>query len=160
ASAGIVKTLVRLVAALLTLNLLLAGCQPEGEPRTLEEIRARGELRVVTINSPTSYYLGANGAEGFEFSLARAFAQQLGVTLVISPVANVDALQSELSSGRADIAAAQLTADAGWQRIGEAAKPYEEIEQIVVFRRGETKPRGTLQIENAKLAVRAGSPQE
>ena len=62
----------------------------------LEEIRARGELRVVTINSPTSYYLGTHGAEGLEFALARAFAQELGVTLVISPVANVAAMQAEL----------------------------------------------------------------
>jgi membrane-bound lytic murein transglycosylase F len=149
------------MAALLILPLLLAGCQREqGEPRSLDEIRSRGELRVVTINRPTTYYLGANGAEGLEFMLARAFAQELGVTLVMSPVASINALQTELASGRADIAAAQLSADAGWLRVGEAAKPYEEIEQIVVYRRGETRPRGTLQIENAKLAVRAGSPQE
>src|SRR5262245_48747021 len=154
-------TLVRVLAALMILTLLsLAGCQEQAAPKILEEIRARGELRVVTINSPTSYYLGANGTEGLEFSLAREFAQQLGVTLVVSPVANVESLKTELSSGKADIAAAQLTADESWNRIGEAAQPYEEIEQLVVYRRGATKPRGPLQIENAKLAVRAGSPQE
>ncbi len=79
-----------------TALLLVGGCQQQPEPRTLDEIRARGELRVVTINSPTSYYLGTHGAEGLEFDLARAFAQQLGVTLVISPVENVQALQAEL----------------------------------------------------------------
>ena len=143
-----------------TALLLVGGCQQQPEPRTLDEIRARGELRVVTINSPTSYYLGTHGAEGLEFDLARAFAQQLGVTLVISPVENVQALQAELAAKRADIAAAQLSADAAWLRVGEAAEPYEQVEQLVVYRRGEMRPRGTLQIENAKLAVRAGSPQE
>jgi membrane-bound lytic murein transglycosylase F len=147
-------------ACVLALAVLTAGCEREAEPRALDEIRARGELRVVTINSPTSYYLGANGAEGLEFELSRAFAQKLGVTLVISPVANVQALQAELASRKADIAAAQLTADAGWLAIGEAAQPYEQIEQLVVFRRSETRPRGTIQIENSKLAVRSGSPQE
>jgi membrane-bound lytic murein transglycosylase F len=140
---------------------VLAGCQQQPvEPRALEEIRARGELRVVTINSPTSYYLGAHGAEGLDFALTRAFAQRLGVTLVIAPVPNVQALQAELAAKRADIAAAQLTANSSWLRVGEAARAYEHIEQIVVYRRGQTRPRGTLQIESAKLAVRAGSPQE
>ncbi len=30
----------------------------------------------------------------------------------------------------------------------------------MVYRRGEKRPRGTIQLETAKLAVRAGSPQE
>ena len=142
------------------LFLLLSGCGQHPEPRTLDEIRARGELRVVTVNSPTSYYLGTHGAEGLEFALTRAFAKELGVTLVITPVANVAAMQAELASKRADIAAAQLTADSTWSRAGDAAEPYEQIEQLVVYRRGENRPRGTLQIESARLAVRAGSPQE
>ena len=37
---------------------------------------------------------------------------------------------------------------------------YDRIPQLVVFRQGKTRPRGTLQIEAAHLAVRAGSPQE
>ena len=138
----------------------LAGCAPEPAPPALEEIRTRGELRVVTINSPTSYYLGTHGAEGLEFALARAFAKELGVTLVISPVPNQAAMQAELAAKRADIAAAQLTADPTWLFVGDAAEPYEQIEQLVVYRRGQTRPRGTLQIESARLAVRAGSPQE
>jgi membrane-bound lytic murein transglycosylase F len=148
------------VAATTALLLSLSGCAQPESSRALDEIRARGELRVVTINSPTSYYLGTHGAEGLEFALTRAFAKDLGVTLVITPVANLAAMQAELAAKRADIAAAQLTADAGWLRSGDAARPYEQIEQLVVYRRGETRPRGTLQIESARLAVRSGSPQE
>jgi len=147
-------------ALILTTALVLCGCQQNAAPHSVQDIRARGELRVVTINSPTSYYLGADGAEGLEFALARSFAQKLGVTLVITPVANEAALQAELAAKRADIAAAQLTADANWLKVGDAAEPYEQIEELVVYRRGETRPRGTLQIESAKLAVRLGSPQE
>src|SRR6185437_17097432 len=66
-------------------------------------VHARAELRVVTLNSPTSYYLGANRAEGLEFELASEFAQRLGVTLYMYPVANVRAMQAELASGRAGI---------------------------------------------------------
>ena len=43
---------------------------------------------------------------------------------------------------------------------GEAAEPYTRIPQLVVYQRDGVRPRGTLQFESAKLAVRAGSPQE
>ncbi|MGH8211595.1 MAG: transporter substrate-binding domain-containing protein, partial [Steroidobacteraceae bacterium] len=146
------------VAALSAAVALLVSCKPA--PPALEQIRARHELRVVTLNLPTCYYLGAQGTEGLEFELARQFAAQLGVTLSMYPVANERAMQAALESGRADIAAAQLTATPEWKHAGEAAKPYAQIPQLVVYQREGTKPRGTLQFETAKLAVRAGSPQE
>lgn len=137
---------------------LACGCTPR--PASLEEIRARGELRVVTLNSPTSYYYGAHGPEGLELELARDFAEQLGVALVMYPVADVAAIRAELAAGKADIAAAGLTIDTSWKRYGDASKTYGMVPQLVVYRRGTTRPRGTLQLESAKLAVRAGSAQE
>ncbi len=137
---------------------VLAACQPA--PPYLDQIRARHELRVVTLNLPTSYYLGSQGTQGLEFELARTFASQLGVTLSMYPVANEQAMQIELASGRADIAAAQLTANPEWRHAGKAAEPYARIPQLVVYQRESQRPRSTLQLEKAKLAVRAGSPQE
>ena len=95
-------------AGLTAAAVLLASCTPA--PSALEQIRARHELRVVTLNLPTCYYLGSHGTEGLEFELARSFAAKLGVTLSMFPVANERAMQAALASGRADIAAAQLTA--------------------------------------------------
>src|ERR1700756_3100131 len=88
------------IAALTAAAALLASCRPA--PPVLDQIRARHELRVVTLNLPTSYYLGAQGTEGLEFELARSFASQLGVSLSMYPVANERALQAEMASGRAD----------------------------------------------------------
>ncbi len=144
--------------ALTAVASLLASCKPA--PTALEQIRARHELRVVTLNLPTCYYLGSQGTEGLEFELARQLASQLGVTLSMYPVANERAMQAALASGQADIAAAQLTATPEWRHAGTAAEPYAHIPQLVVYARGSTRPRSTLQLEKAKLAVRAGSPQE
>ncbi|HEY7890266.1 MAG TPA: membrane-bound lytic murein transglycosylase MltF [Steroidobacteraceae bacterium] len=137
---------------------LLASCAQA--PSALQQIRARGELRVVTLNLPTCYYLGAQGPEGLEYDLASRFAAQLGVRLKIYTVPNEAGIRSELASGHADIAAAQLTDAASWWRAGQAAAPYAQIPQLVVYRRDEPQPRDTLQLESARLAVRAGSPQE
>jgi membrane-bound lytic murein transglycosylase F len=137
---------------------LLASCTPQ--PSTLDEIRARNEIRVVTLNIPTCFYFGAHGTEGFEYKLAKQFAAELGVKLVMYPVATERAMQAELAAGRADIAAAQVTSTKEWRRVGEASDPYGHISQLVVYGRSGVRPRGTLQLEKAKLAVRAGSPQE
>ena len=80
--------------------------------------------------------------------------------LVIYPVANAEAMQEALTTGQADLAAAQITADAKWEQAGDAAAPYGRIPQLVVYRQSAPRPRSTLQLEAAKLAVRADSPQE
>ena len=139
--------------------LLFAGCARH-EPSALDAVRARGELRVVTLNLPTCYYFGAQGTEGLEYQLANRFASQLGVKLTMYPVASERAMQDELGAGRADLAAASLSDSPDWQRVGEAAVPYANIPQLVVYQRSGVRPRDTLQLESARLAVRAGSPQE
>jgi len=139
--------------------LLLAGCTRH-EPTALDAVRARGELRVVTLNLPTCYYFGAQRTEGLEYELANRFASQLGVKLTMYPVASERAMQDELAAGRADIAAASLSDSPEWQQVGDAAVPYANIPQLVAYRRSGVRPRDTLQLESARLAVRAGSPQE
>src|SRR6185312_724664 len=146
------------MALVLVAAALLASCSQA--PSALQQIRARGELRVVTLNLPTCYYLGAQGPEGLEYELASRFAAQLGVRLKIYAVPSEAAIRAELGSGQADLAAAQLTAGPSWWKVGKAADPYAQIPQLVVYRRNETQPRDTLQLESARLAVRAGSPQE
>ncbi|GAC1451829.1 MAG: membrane-bound lytic murein transglycosylase MltF [Steroidobacteraceae bacterium] len=145
------------LAALFTL--LAAGC---GRLHTsaVDEIRQRGELRVVTLNLPTCYYLGAQAPEGLEYQLASRFAAQLGVRLNMYPVANERAMQAELEAHRADIAAASLTSTKEWERVGTAAAPYTLIPQLVVYGHNGVRARDTLQLESARIAVRAGSPQE
>lgn len=135
----------------------LAACSPE--PSGLADVLARGELRVGTVNEPTVYYLGAHGPQGFDYRLAKAFADQLGVQLSIVPARDRGSLRGLLSSGRIDIAAAQLTADAEWKRAGLATTTYRNVEQLVVQRRGHAPTRNIAGLNGARVAVREGSPQ-
>jgi len=137
---------------------LVGSCTPR--PPADDSFHSSAELRVVTLNTPTSYYLGPSRAEGLEFELASQFARRSGRTLYMYPVASVRAMEAELAAGRADIAAAQITADSSWREVGEPADVYEHIPQLVVYRVGAPRPRDTLQLESARLSVRAGSPQE
>ncbi len=144
--------------AALAAALLLTGCN---KPQTaLEQIRARGELRVVTVNAPTTYYLGAHGGLGFEYRLAAAFAAQLGVRLAMQPVPDVAAMLSALRDGRADLAAAQISADGLWQRYGLATASYGEATQLVVQARGKPQPRDITGLRGARIVVHEDSPQQ
>jgi len=111
------------LAALLVALSAIGACNRLAPAPALDGIRARGELRVATLNLPTCYYLGAQGTEGLEFELAGAYAARLGVRLTMYPLANEHALQAELAAGRADIAAASLTNTPEWSRVGDAAEP-------------------------------------
>ena len=137
--------------------LLLAGCaQPQS---ALQRIRASGELRVVTLNAPTSYYLGAQGPQGFEYRLAAAFARQLQVRLVIEPLPDEAAMRTALRAGRADLAAAQISPDAQWLQTGLATEKYDEIPQLVIQSHGRTRVRDLASLALARIVVRAASPQ-
>jgi membrane-bound lytic murein transglycosylase F len=148
------------LAALLVAFSGISSCSKLAPAPALDAIRARGELRVATLNLPTCYYLGAQATEGLEFELAGAYAARLGVRLTMYPLASERALQAELAAGRADIAAASLTNTPEWSRAADAAEPYARIPQLVVYQRNGVRPRDTLQLESARLAVRAGSAEE
>src|SRR5258708_38412545 len=106
---------------------MLAGCTPQ--PTALDGIRARNEIRVVTLNIPTCFYFGAQGTQGLEYKLAKRFAAELGVQLVMYPVPNERAMQAEVAAGRAAIAAAQGTATREGRRVGQGCDPAMHIAQ-------------------------------
>lgn len=147
----------RLLLPGVLLAALCTACAPSTS--RLEQIRARGQLRVATLNQPTSYYLGAQGAQGYEYRLASAFAQRLNVQLVIEPVADVAGLREALSSGSADIVAAQLTADDAWRRTALISNNYRRVPQLVIQRRGAKPMRNVSELRGKRLVVSAGSPQ-
>lgn len=142
---------------LLAAAALLAGCAPQ--PSRLELIRAHGQLRVATLNQPTAYYLAANGAQGYEYRLAHAFAQRLNVQLVIQPFNDVAELREALRSGDADVVAAQLSADEQWRRSALISNNYRRVAQLVVQRRGTRPLRSMADLRGKRLVVAAGSPQ-
>ncbi len=138
---------------------LAALAQCTAPPTTIEQIRARGELRVATLNLPTTYYIGAQGPEGLEFELAQAFARSLGVRLAMTPYETETQAIEALRTGGADLAAAQLSYRGPWHAFALPSRNYDEVEQLVVYVRGALKPRDIASLRGRRIVVRAGSPQ-
>ena len=139
----------------LVLVSLLSACGDSGD--ALERIQSRGELKVATRNSPTTYYLDRDGPNGFEYALAGLLAADLGVDLEIEPAFTLDGLFQLLDRGEADLAAAGLTLTE--QRAGRFphSSAYYKLRPQVVYVAGTERPLGVEDLPGRKIVVLADS---
>jgi len=143
------------VALAIIATLFLGTCsQP---PSVLEQIISAGELRVVTRNLPSTYYLGASGPQGPEFEMASQMAAELGVRLYIYSVPNVGDVMRELQSHRADIAAAGLTRGMRLPPDIAFGPPYQQVREHLIYRQGAVRIRNLQQAVDSHIEVVGGS---
>jgi membrane-bound lytic murein transglycosylase F len=143
------------IALAIIAMLLLGTCsQP---PTVLEQIIDSGELRVVTRNLPSTYYLGASGPQGPEFELASQLAAELGVRLYIYSVPNAGDVIRELALHRAHIGAAGLTRGMRLPPQVAFGPPYQQVREHLIYRQGEARARTLRQVVNTHIEVVAGS---
>lgn len=140
------------------LCLLLVACGRAESP--LERILERGELRFITRNGPTTYFLGRSGEAGFEYELASLLAEELGVELVITQAFTLEALFTALDRDEADIAGAGLTLTEDRAARYAHSHSYARQRPQVVYKVGNRKPRELSDLEGLEIAVLANSSHE
>ena len=136
--------------------LLLSGCGPTKEKASLQRILERGYVKVGTLYGPNSYYLGAEGPLGFEYELAKKYADYLGVDLEIVPSYNLEELFPKLNNGDVDFLAAGLSVTDKRLKQFNFSPSYHLISQKVVFKQGNEWPRELADL-NGTLMVTSGS---
>jgi membrane-bound lytic murein transglycosylase F len=134
---------------------LLGTCAER--PGVLDQIHSLGELRVATRNSPTAYYLGANGPEGPEYDLVTLFARALSVPAVFITFDSNDAALEEVASGRAHLAAAGLVVTDRALAPVDYARPYQDLPQHIVYRKDAPRPDSLQSLIGRRVGVVAGS---
>ncbi len=138
--------------------IFLSACG--GNDSSLEAIADRGELRFVTRNGPTTYFLGRDGPEGFDYELARLLARELDVELRVEPMFTLDALFSALDRGEADLAGAGLTLTNQRSTQYAGTRAYAEQSPQIVYKVGERKPRKLEDLVGLNIVVMEGSSHE
>ncbi|MCK5688828.1 membrane-bound lytic murein transglycosylase MltF [Myxococcota bacterium] len=106
---------------------------------TLQKIKERGELVFVTRSNAASYFVWRGIRMGFDYDLAKLFAEHLGVKLRIVVPERWNELLDTLEKGEADLAGAALTPTESRLEQVDFAKPYSLTHMRVVWSRG-TKP--------------------
>lgn len=134
---------------------LIGTCSPQTP--LLDQVLELGELRVVTRNTPTTYFVGPDGPAGPEYDLVIGLADELGVKLVIKSVDNVAEIMPYLLSGKAHMAAAGLSVTESRREYLEFGYPYETVDMHLIYKLGTGKPRSIEDVAGRPIEVVADS---
>jgi len=142
---------------IVALGLCLSTSRPLSQ---LELIYKSGVLTVVSRNSPSTWQHDAHGDSGFEYDLAKAFAQQLGVRLLMQSAGSLPQLLDSLAqpNGPALAAAGLVISDERQTRL-QFSTPYLPISTQVVYQRGQRRPKKPEDLVGKRIAVIAESRQ-
>ena len=135
---------------------MLGACVEK--PSTLERVKEDGVLRVITRNSPATYFEDRNGETGFEYELVKRFADDLGVKLEIETADNLDDLFNKL--GQPDgpvLAAAGLVSSDNRLTQAKFSHPYLEVTPQIIYRNGQSRPTTAADLVGKRITVLKGS---
>jgi membrane-bound lytic murein transglycosylase F len=144
-----------LIGIVLGVGAALTGCQ-RGGPSRLEQIWASGRITLITDNSAHSYYRYRGQPMGFEYDLAKAFADYLVVDLeVVSP--GWSEMFALLRRGGGDFIAASLTATPQRRKDFDFSDPYMRIRQYVIAHKDNADVRALGDLNGKTIHVRQGT---
>lgn len=140
------KSVFRATAAALGLFIIFS-CTPYTSESTLGRVLDEGVLKVGSIYGRTTYYYGATSAEGFEYELAKGFADYLGVKLEVYPYYDFREVVAQLDGNRIDLIAANITMTEQRKKKYKFGPAYQSLNFELVYRKGKNRPRDIDQIE-------------
>ncbi|WP_232848391.1 membrane-bound lytic murein transglycosylase MltF [Bowmanella yangjiangensis] len=132
---------------------LLASCDRTPPQSSLGLVLERGVLKVGTLYGLTTYYTGASGPEGFEYELAKGFADYLGVKLEIFPYYSLSQSFYHLEEQNLDLLAAELTVTDQRAEKFRFGPPYQQVSQKLVFKQGKERPREVSDLTGSLVVV-------
>jgi membrane-bound lytic murein transglycosylase F len=136
----------------------LGARRPTRYPDDIDGIRERKVLRVLTRNSASTYFVWRGELVGFEYDLARRFAELIGARLEIIVAPNRAALLTWLRQGRGDIVAAGLTVTE--ERAAQDivfSRPYNYAIETVVARTADSTLHEPRDLAGRTVVVRRSS---
>ena len=124
---------------------------------SLDRILAAGELKVITGSSLHSHYVYRNRSRGFDYELAREFADHLGVRLRTVSCDTWEEMRAALYSGRGDLIAAGLEITAARSRQAAFSDGYREVRQHLVSHRSRPPVAALQDLAGKTVDVARGS---
>ncbi len=124
----------------------------------LAEIKKRGFIRILLRNNASSYFFWKGQLMGFEYEMAKAYADHLGVKLsVIVPPENSQML-AWIKEGKADIAAGFLTPSKEWAKYFiSATVPYHKAAHHLVVQKKNDKIKTSDDLAGVTIVVHKAS---
>ncbi len=124
---------------------------------TLQKILKTGEITVVTRNTADSYYLYRDQPMGFEYELAQAFAEYLGVRLQVKVVDRWANMISALNTGSAAFIAASEPIMPERQNEVAFSHGYMEVAQQIITHRKNARIKDIMDLSGKTIDVTKGT---
>lgn len=132
---------------------LLAACSEPVAETHLGQIKQKDKVRIGTLAGESTYYISANGELGFEYELAKAFANFIDAELEIIPFFSIKDMLNKLEKGQIDILASGLTLNKSRLNKYRFAPQYRSISQKLVYKQGRKRPRNFSQLDTPVTVI-------
>jgi membrane-bound lytic murein transglycosylase F len=137
---------------LAVLACLAVGC--EEAPKPIAPVAQSGELVVLTVNGPATYFEDAQGlSSGFEYDLAILFATELKAKPAFVVIDNPAEIDRQLRAGQAHLAAAALPRHFDFPGGLSWGPSYFTTQHQIVGRAGEPRPKRLDDIADRRVGV-------
>ena len=146
---------VLLILILLSIPILFSCAKKSG----LEEIKESGKITVITRNNSHCYYTYRDKPMGFEYDLAKAFSDYLGVSLNVV-TSHWEELFDVLNGGGGDFIAASLTNTPLREDLIDFSDEYLAIQQQAVIHTSNYNTRKIEDLKGKTIHVRHGTSYE
>lgn len=139
------------------LGLFLTFCSDK--PSVLEQIKQDGVLRVVSNKNLTTFYDSPIGSSGFEYDLVKRFANELGVDIELIFFDTDEEVLDALENHRGHLASAGLLVSPERKRRVRFGPSYLTVNNQLVYRMGNRKPRHLGDLDSRTLEIVHNSPE-
>lgn len=117
-------------------------------------------ITVITRNNAHCYYTYRDQDMGFEYDLAKAFADFLGVRLKVKVSDSWDQLLPSLGKGVGEVVAASMTRTPSRSKRVDFSRGYLPVQQMVITHKRNKKIKSIDDLERKTLDVRRGTSYE
>ena len=142
---------------LLGAALALTGCS---RPSTVQEIQNEGVLHVITRVAPSMYFEGREGATGYDYELAKRFADELGVQLQVRIADDNTEILSVLERNYAHIGMAGVALQPDLKNRYRSIPTGIQAQSVVVYNRDLEHPESLEALAGQTLHLVADSDHE
>jgi membrane-bound lytic murein transglycosylase F len=146
-----------LLFLVLVLSASLCGAEQMGG--SLGRIKEKGKIIVLTRNNAHCYYIYRGEPMGFEYDLARAFAEHLGVKLGVR-VFTLSEMINALNEGKGDFIACSKTITSAREKLVGFSDHYLSIQQRVIVHKDNHSIREVSDLNGKVIHVQRASTYE
>lgn len=126
----------------------------------LQQVRESGELHLVGISNPATFFEQDGHTHGLQYELAQQFANELGVKLVVDPVDNAQEVLKRITRNNAQLALTTINAsDPSSNRLLRMSDPLQELSQQLIQRSDQSQPSTINDLHGKVIAVMSGSSE-